>query len=1386
MIRIYNPNSNERISNNVTYTDNPKLFNLNDWVIVSREDTIDEAQAINPYVYLTSYAPNMKIDEAYEIIICTKREQVIALLNKKIKNKMIYLLNNMSAEQIENAKPAIVINTFSKEQQAKVNHRNLFIEEGKLGYSLQINRQFYFETYAFFKVKLQNNSAVYISSEIECGELYTNIGVNEPLDITGYEAFDNNLIEFNIVDRFNRYVAMANLVLDYDYLEIVAPIQANLKINNLNFRRKAYLAINGVKHLDEFKMTKGSSDKLQLNKMSNISLGIGETLEKSLTSNAQVLLRNYHFEIPQFNTNIKRQKRPKVIDETTKLIIIYDPNDRGFVNSLNRENAFEVAINKQFTFNEIESFAMNYALQIGVKQEKIVYIIDETVTDCPDYVYKSNSLNIKNSVRHLDRIYNFTNIKITDIEAKKTRKILVQVQYDNVNNNYEVLIPEEYTEKNIFIKTEKDGIYSFEAIRATNNRVTLHTSFFTEVIEQHGLVDLQIVAMDEDYMYESNTIFLDVDEAEIKINYHVGRVCVFNVIEDKEYVSNELKHVAKQFENADIHIVKMGEASEFEEYILANYGIVLETIDEYALLYPIYLKSLGYDYFNYLADKCIYNSDALMVENDINLLNVRVNIENTYQLFAYEKICYLSFNISEYIDFFKDLSTYKIAGVKLGISNVEFVKPLSPIIDFDHEYCPWDQANDEVFTEYTQQGKFLNAELFEKLHGKTEENIYELSLQKRIWRNNRLLNIGKRQKKVSMIITTYGNEDSIYDTLTYIVERISLVPRDFEILIFDDCSKDNTVGVINQFITTNPHINCHVKVNPQNMRYPGYGANSGIKTARGKYAHIVDGDDKVVNSIYEILNRGDLEEDIISFGHYNFDVDRNDFVQAKYYSFNNFKDTYPYQKSKQEYKMLQANVTHWNKFFKTNFLKQNNLYYLENQLVQDSAFLTDVYYCKPTVQHFSQMGYIYHIGQESVSSSRKGYKLFKDFVNANMKRTPLVDSFFPQYTYTMKRFMIYDEIKDDELEEIVDLLNEKYSSNYRISGIEFFNKGQLLYKMMHNLLKRQDYRRIRQFLKVTEELKESSGYNDSKYYDLFLGINRINVTAHFIVNMKMFFTLFSDEIRQRDEQVFEQFIMYYEAVKPQIEKELISVQKLYADAYELYKKPLDYLNEHLEPALNAAMSLDLELEPFKIPKISDQLIKTREKVVIIKNPNKFLLNQLLKIDKNMLIYEISGHDEEIIEQLSQIYRKHNGENKFMLILEGSTEIDFSNLYLIYNTLYSTAYSLVRLTGDTVDDLFRISNRYLINIARFSEREFSHLSIFKDEDMWYDTVSIEHAPGKKVFEHVSIVASGYENIASENIELLNQLYHHSEVLRYTDYEERKKANMYLFDYNVEEK
>ena len=93
---------------------------------------------------------------------------------------------------------------------------------------------------------------------------------------------------------------------------------------------------------------------------------------------------------------------------------------------------------------------------------------------------------------------------------------------------------------------------------------------------------------------------------------------------------------------------------------------------------------------------------------------------------------------------------------------------------------------------------------------------------------------------ISVIISTYNGEKYIEEQMESIRNQ-SLQPD--EVLIFDDCSSDSTVNVVNEFIKQNGLQQWKISVNDKNK---GWRKNfiDGIKLAHGDIIFLADQDDK--------------------------------------------------------------------------------------------------------------------------------------------------------------------------------------------------------------------------------------------------------------------------------------------------------------------------------------------------------------------------------------------------------------------------------------------------------------------------------------------------------------------------------------------------------------
>lgn len=105
--------------------------------------------------------------------------------------------------------------------------------------------------------------------------------------------------------------------------------------------------------------------------------------------------------------------------------------------------------------------------------------------------------------------------------------------------------------------------------------------------------------------------------------------------------------------------------------------------------------------------------------------------------------------------------------------------------------------------------------------------------------------------KLTYIVCVYNSASTIIRTLESIY-RQPLAEDEFEVIVVDDCSPDNSSELVSAFAAN--HTNLHLVRQKQNHRV-GTSMNLGIRMAKGEYIQVVDGDDVVGEGIVDTLNQ---------------------------------------------------------------------------------------------------------------------------------------------------------------------------------------------------------------------------------------------------------------------------------------------------------------------------------------------------------------------------------------------------------------------------------------------------------------------------------------------------------------------------------------------------
>lgn len=120
----------------------------------------------------------------------------------------------------------------------------------------------------------------------------------------------------------------------------------------------------------------------------------------------------------------------------------------------------------------------------------------------------------------------------------------------------------------------------------------------------------------------------------------------------------------------------------------------------------------------------------------------------------------------------------------------------------------------------------------------------------------------------SFIIPAYNASNTIVRCLDSIY-TLGLSEQEFEVICIDDCSKDNTISVIEQY--AKQHTNLTLLCQPENHRQ-GAARNRGVAIAKGKYIVYVDSDDESDKGVLQALQMAaENNLDIVAMHYVNID-----------------------------------------------------------------------------------------------------------------------------------------------------------------------------------------------------------------------------------------------------------------------------------------------------------------------------------------------------------------------------------------------------------------------------------------------------------------------------------------------------------------------------------
>lgn len=180
---------------------------------------------------------------------------------------------------------------------------------------------------------------------------------------------------------------------------------------------------------------------------------------------------------------------------------------------------------------------------------------------------------------------------------------------------------------------------------------------------------------------------------------------------------------------------------------------------------------------------------------------------------------------------------------------------------------------------------------------------------------------------LSIIIPVYNGEKCITQCLESIWSQ-ELDANEFEVICVNDCSKDNTVGVVAAF--QKRHSNLRLLSNAENMRAGG-SRNYGVKEAGGEYILFIDADDYFhsgsLKKIFDYQREHKLDILVCDFARHTLQ-DPNNLLVHKFYS-------HEVMTGRQFLVVNSLPYAPWKYVFRKSLMYDNNVYFEEKVSCED-------------------------------------------------------------------------------------------------------------------------------------------------------------------------------------------------------------------------------------------------------------------------------------------------------------------------------------------------------------------------------------------------------------------------------------------------------------------
>ena len=265
--------------------------------------------------------------------------------------------------------------------------------------------------------------------------------------------------------------------------------------------------------------------------------------------------------------------------------------------------------------------------------------------------------------------------------------------------------------------------------------------------------------------------------------------------------------------------------------------------------------------------------------------------------------------------------------------------------------------------------------------------------------------------KVSVIVPVYNVEQYISVCLDSILNQTY---EDIEVICINDGSTDSSKSILEQY----QKFDSRIKIFNQKNSGLSAARNRGMEKACGEYILFVDSDDYVSSFAVEFTLNNALRNfsNIVLF---DYMMGNSNYTKVhaltipkynKHYENNSFSiDTM----GSESYKFIP--IPTWAKLYKTDFLKENNIKFIENLYYEDLPFWAEVYTKAKRITYLCEHLYFYNTGRNTSIMKQNDAKIFDAIIAYKTVINTFKESgYWEKYKHEINSFMAADALKKFE------------------------------------------------------------------------------------------------------------------------------------------------------------------------------------------------------------------------------------------------------------------------------------------------------------------------------------------------------------------------------------